>query len=482
MTARLPLLTLAAGIAGLSACAVGPDYQRPAAPTPTAFKEASGWKPAQPGIADDSGAWWSAYRDPVLDELERRVSVSNQNLLAAEAAYRQASAAARAAEAGFLPTAGLNAGAQRAGRGPGSAGPDSSRIQNQFSVSGNISWSVDLWGRIRRLVEGDVAQAQASAADLAAARLSAQATLAIDYFELRAADENRRLLHETSDADARSLEIARNEYAVGVVAKIDVLQAQTQLAGVQSQEIAVESQRAQLEHAIAVLTGRPPSELTIAAVEGIADPPQTPLVAPSALLERRPDIASAERRMAAANAQIGFVEAAYYPDLTLTASGGYSNPALDSLFDAPSRLWALGSQLTETVFDGGLRRAQVQGAEAAYDQQVANYRATVLDAFAQVEDALSTGRVLGDQAQAQAVAVENAAETQRVTLNQYRAGTVSYVNVLAAQSTLLTFRETALSIRESRLVASVQLIEALGGHWEPAQLPQRGDILSGAKE
>jgi NodT family efflux transporter outer membrane factor (OMF) lipoprotein len=482
MTARRQLLALVAALAGLSACAVGPDYHRPAAPAPAAFKEAAGWKPAQPGVADDSGAWWSAYHDPVLDELERRVAVSNQNLAAAEAAYRQASAAARAARAGLLPTVGVSAAAQRSGRGNGSTGFDSSRVQNQFSVSGDLTWSLDLWGRIRRLVEGDVAQAQASAADLAAARLSAQATLAIDYFELRAADENRRLLRATIEADTRSLEIARNQYAVGVAAKIDVLQAQTQLAGVQSQEIAVESQRAQLEHAIAVLTGRPPAELTIAAVDGIADPPATPLLAPSALLERRPDIASAERRMAAANAQIGFVEAAYYPDLTLTASGGYSNPVLDSLFDAPSRVWALGSQLAETVFDGGLRRAQIQGAEAAYDQQVASYRATVLDAFAQVEDALASGRVLGDQAQAQAVAVENATETQRITLNQYRAGTVSYVNVIVSQATLLSFQQTALSIRESRLVASVQLIEALGGEWTPAQLPASREVLRDANK
>ena len=450
---------LLAGALLASSCAIGPDYHRPAAEVPAAYKEAGDWKPAQPADTATRGAWWAIYNDSVLDGLEKQVAVSNQNLKASEAAYRQAAAVVQEARASLFPTATLDAGAQRSGGGGQSPA-------NKFSTTLGASWEPDIWGRIARTVEGDVASAQASAADLAAATLSAQGTLAADYIELRAADQLRRLLDKTTDDFARSLQITKNQYTVGVAAKSDVLQAQTQLDSTRAQAINVGVQRAQLEHAIAVLTGKPPASFTLPPAGDLTAPPSVPPGLPSALLEQRPDIAAAERRMAAANAQIGVAMTAFFPDITLTASDGFASAALGTLLRTSSNVWAVGPQLALTVFDAGARSARVREARAAYDQQAALYRQTILTAFQQVEDQLSTLRILAQQGAVQEQAVQSARQAETIVLNQYKAGTVAYTGVITAQNAVLNNEQTALSIRGNRLTASVQLIEALGGGWD----------------
>jgi NodT family efflux transporter outer membrane factor (OMF) lipoprotein len=466
----------------LAACTVGPDYRRPAAPVPDAFKE-QGWKLGQPADAIDRGAWWSVYKDPVLDDLEKRIDITNQNLKAAEAAFRVAEAVVAQGRAGYFPTATLTASATRSrgAVGGGSArgaanGGGGGSIGNFFDLLANASWTPDLWGRIRRTVEGDVATAQASAGDLASARLSAQGALASDYLQLRVADELKQLLDASITAFAESLRITKNQYAAGIVAASDVAQAETQLRTTQAQAIAVGVTRAQLEHAIAVLIGVPPAELTIAAVTSIDEVPVIPAGLPSELLERRPDIAAQERHMAAANAQIGVAEAAFYPTITLSADTGVAASKLHNLFMDSSRVWSLGSNLAQTVFDAGARNAQVEQARASFDQNVADYRETVLTAFQQVEDELAALRILAQQAVAEAAAVTSAREAERIIFNQYKAGTVPYTSVIVAQTAALADAETALTIRQSRLVASVSLIQALGGGWDSAQLPSRDTI------
>ncbi|HXQ53991.1 MAG TPA: efflux transporter outer membrane subunit [Stellaceae bacterium] len=463
-------LLLAAVLAG---CTVGPDYQRPTAPAPAAFKELDGWKPAAPREAASGGAWWSIYDDPVLEGLEQQVEISNQTLKASEAAFRQATALVAEAQAGFFPTATVGASAQRTGVPTTTArgGTGSRLIQNQFGVTPAASWVPDIWGRIRRTVESDVANAQASAADLAAARLSAQGALASDYFVLRIADEQARVLEATVTAYQQTLDITRNQFQAGFAAETDVVTAQTQLQNAQQQLIGLGVQRAIFEHAIAVLTGKPPAELTIARTNLAGTVPVIPAGVPSELLERRPDIAAAERAMQAANAQIGVAEAAYYPDITLSASLGFASTALGNLLAASNAAWAIGAQASETIFDAGLRGAQVAAARAAYDATVANYRETVLAAFQQVEDQLASLRILEQQADAQHLALESARRSVQLTLNQYQAGTVSYTNVVVAQTTALAAEQTALTIEQSRLVASSTLVQALGGGWDRTQLP-----------
>jgi NodT family efflux transporter outer membrane factor (OMF) lipoprotein len=342
-----------------------------------------------------------------------------------------------------------------------------------YNASVSASWVPDIWGKVRRQVESDVASAQASAADLASATLSAQATLAIDYFELRTNDATKRLLEETVDAFTLSLQITQNRYRAGTAAKTDVVQAQSQLEQTRAQLIALGVQRAQLEHAIAVLVGKPPADLSIAPAPLAMDIPDIPTVVPSVLLERRPDVASAERKMAAANAQIGVAIAAYYPDLTLSGTYGFSNTMLGQLLRTSSAIWAFGPQLAGTLLDFGARSAQVDFARAGFDLTVADYRQTVLASFQQVEDQLAALRILALQAQVQDTAVRLAEEAERLTLNQYKAGTVSYTNVITAQTTALADKQTALGVQQGRLVASVTLIEALGGGWSTAQLSDR---------
>ncbi|HXP76984.1 MAG TPA: efflux transporter outer membrane subunit [Stellaceae bacterium] len=477
MSARLRWVVPAVALASLAACEVGPDYKRPTAPTPAAYKELDGWKPSEPQDAGSGTAWWSIYKDPLLDQLEAQIDVSNQTLKASEAAFRQASALVEEARTAFFPTVGLDTSAQRSGTGGGQTGR--STIKSQFSVTGSLSWEIDVWGRIRRSVEASYASAEASAADLAAARLSAQSVLATDYLDLRISDELKRLLDATVDADTKSLQITQNRYTQGTAARSDVAQAQAQVEGVRALAINVGVQRAQLEHAIAVLIGKPPAEFSIAPTPLELRVPVVPPGVPSTLLERRPDIAAAERATAAANAQIGVAIAAYYPAITLSASYGFLGSAIENLFRASNAVWSVGPQLAETVFDAGLRSAQVAAARAAYDQTIANYRQTVLAAFQQVEDQLAALRILEQQAEVQNRAVRAAEEAERLILNQYTAGTVAYTNVITAQTVSLSNKQTALAILQSRLAASVVLIEALGGGWTAADLPSHDRIRQG---
>jgi NodT family efflux transporter outer membrane factor (OMF) lipoprotein len=475
--------TAGAGLLCLSACTVGPDYERPSAPVPAQYKEA-GWKVGEPLDGIDRGAWWSVYKDPLLDDLEKQIDISNQNLKAAAAAFQQAEWIVAQARAGFFPTADLNANAQRSLTGGGSSSSTgvgrAGFISSLFSTSASTSWVPDIWGKIRRTVEGDVASAQASAGDLASARLSAQGTLASDYLQLRVEDELKRLLDTSATAYAESLRITRNQYQSGTADQSAVSQAEAQLEATQSQAIATGVTRAQFEHAIAVLIGKPPAEFSIPPTEAMIGVPVIPPEMPSVLLERRPDIAAAERLMASANAQIGVAVAAFYPDITLTGDYGTSALTLNRLLATSSRFWSFGSNLVQTVFDAGARNAQVEQASAVFDQDIANYRQTVLTAFQQVEDELAALRILAQQADVQDKAVAAAREAERIINNQYLAGTVAYTSVIVAEQTALADAETALNIRQSRLVASAALIQALGGGWDASQLPNREQIEENA--
>ena len=454
------------------ACTVGPDYRRPEAIVPVRYKEDAGWKPAQPADGIDRGAWWSIYADSTLDSLERQIDISNQNLKASEAAYRQALAVVQEGKSGYLPTLTLTGNAQL----DKNAGQRSWDPHGELTVEAQVDWDLDVWGRIRRTVESDAANAQASAADLAVARLSAQATLATDYFLLRGSDETKRLFDDTIADFTRSLRIVQNQYAAGVAAKSDVATAETQLQQAQAQAVDLGVQRAALEHAIALLVGKAPADLTLAPGPLAVGVPVAPAGLPSTLLQRRPDIAEAERKMAAANAQIGVARAAYYPDITLSAAAGFGAGALGNLISASNTAWAIGASIAETIFDGGLRRAQVASAKAVYDQSVALYRETVLTGFQQVEDELAALRILEQESGVQDVAVKSSREAAQLTLNEYKAGIMAYTAVVTAQTAELNNERNAVTIRQNRLTASVALIEALGGGWATDQLPSRATV------
>jgi NodT family efflux transporter outer membrane factor (OMF) lipoprotein len=489
----LRALLASCALTALAACTVGPDYEKPAAPVPATYKEVDGWKPATPKQAASGEPWWSIFNDPVLDGLERQIDISNQTLKAEEAAYREAQAIVAEARAGFFPTFNLNGSATRNGGGGGSGGSSSIRgsnsslrggggfASNNFTVSADASWAPDIWGSVRRTVESDVANAQASAADLAAARLSAQATLAADYFQLRVEDELAQLLADETDAFSRSLQITENRYNVGTAAKTDVMSATAQLENARAQQIATGVQRAQFEHAIAVLVGRPPAEFSIASAKLPAAIPVAPPDLPSALLERNPTVASTERAMASANARIGIAIAGYFPNVTLGGTYGQQSSLLRTLFSAANSVWSFGlTNISLPIFNGGLTSAQVAAAGATYDQTVANYRQAVLIALQQVEDELAASRILEQQSTVQDRAVAAAREAERLALNQYRAGTVDYTTVITAQATALSNEETTVNLRQTRLVASVNLIQALGGGWSGQQLPTVDEVESGA--
>jgi NodT family efflux transporter outer membrane factor (OMF) lipoprotein len=464
-------LLFAAPFLLLAACSVGPDYVRPDAPAPDAFKETQGWKPAEPRDAEIRGKWWQIFGDPLLDDLQEQVSISNQNLAAAEARFQQALALVRSARSAYFPAITGSVSETRSHPSSNSTTVQISRgVITGHTLSVGTNWELDLWGRVRRTVESNTASAQASAADLESARLSAQAALAQSYFQLRAVDADKRLLDDTVAALERSLQLTQNRYNAGVAAKVDVVQAQTQLKTTQAQALDVGVQRAQLEHAIALLVGRAPSDFSIPPGLLAAAAPPVPVGLPSALLERRPDVAAAERRVAAANAQIGVAKAAYFPSLTLSASGGYQSTNASTWFTAPSRFWSFGPQLAETLFDAGLRSAQTDQAIAAYDATVAAYRQTVLTGFQEVEDNVAALRILEEEATVQREALEAARQSLELTLNQYKAGTVSYLNVVTAQTTALASERTAVDILGRRLVASVLLVRALGGGWSAAAL------------
>jgi NodT family efflux transporter outer membrane factor (OMF) lipoprotein len=444
-------------------CAVGPDYQRPGLASPAAFKEAGTWKVAQPADTLPRGRWWTIFGDPLLDELLAQVEVSNQNVRVAEARYRQAKAAAAGARAGLFPSLGASAGRTRAQSPSFASGAGVASTNYNFQL--DAAWEVDVWGRVRRLAESGDATAQAAEGDLAGALLSAQAALALDYFALRIVDAQKRVFDETVAAYERSLQLTRNRYAAGVASRADVVQAEAQLLSARAQSLDLATQRAQLEHAIAILVGKAPADFSLASDASYPKAPDVPLAVPSALLERRPDIAAAERRVAAANAQVGAAKAAFFPTLELSASGGFRGPSFSDWFTIPNRFWSIGPSLALSVFDAGLRRSQSDQAIAAYDQSVATYRQAVLGAFGDVEDNLVALRVLGEEALVQQDALRSARESVALTLNQYKAGTVSYLNVVIAQANAFSEELSAIAIRNRQLAASVGLVRALGGGW-----------------
>ena len=467
-----PLISALLAAAVLSGCALAPTYERPATPNPAAFKELQGWAPAAPADALDRGPWWTLFNDPVLDGLVRQVEVSNQNVAAAVAAYSQARALVAQQRASLFPTVTLTGGANRNGSGGGSGTNDNNngRTSNSFRLNIGSSWEPDVWGRLRAGISAAQANAQASAADLASARLSAQGELAADYFSLRSVDAQRALLATTIEGYQRVLKITQNRFDVGIVPHSDVYQAQTQLASAQSDDLTLARQRAQLEHAIAVLVGKAPADFALAPAPWTVTVPDVPVGVPSTLLERRPDIAASERAVAAANAQIGIVRAAYFPQIGLTASYGPSASAIGDLFKASSMAWALGLSATETIFNGGANRAAVQGADAAREQAVARYRQTVLDAFADVEDQLAATRVLAQQQDLQRQASAAADKVEEQVLNRYKAGQVSYSEVVQAQVTALNARRALVQTQGNRQTTAVALIQSLGGGWHADQL------------
>jgi NodT family efflux transporter outer membrane factor (OMF) lipoprotein len=486
---RLQCLAPATALLALAACAVGPNYHRPDAPTAPAYKEDQGWKPATPGEIAPDKPWWSIYDDSLLDSLERQVEVSNQTLKADEAAYRSAVEQIGVDRGTLFPSISANAGATRSGSASGvnqaittssgttvTTGTGGNGHRTTYSAGAQASWSIDVWGRIRRLVESDVAKAQASAADVAAARLSAQITLAEDYFQLRAADEQMRLYQTEIDDFNNALTITQNQVKAGITTLADVYAAETQLESTQASQVGVQLTRAKFEHAIAVLIGKPPSELGIDVGSFTTTVPVVPAGVPSTLLERRPDIAAAERSVASANALVGVAEAAWFPSVTLNGSYGFSSGVLPGLLRAKNALWSFGPSLAENVFNGGATLAQNREARANYDEAVATYRQTVLSAFQSVEDDLVTLRVLEQQGQLQEAAVKDARLSEALTLNQYKSGIVVYSSVITAQTTRLLDEINLLSIQSQRLVSSVDLISQLGGGWDAAQLnqPDRG--------
>jgi NodT family efflux transporter outer membrane factor (OMF) lipoprotein len=475
----------------LAGCAVGPSYSRPAAPVPTRFKEIAGlegWKLTAPSDALDRGDWWQVYHDKRLDFLMREVEVSNQTVAAQAAAYEQARAVIREAQAALFPTLTGSYSFTRMRTGPNAVG--SSSGVNSASGSGggggiytttfvpqlSGSWDLDVWGKVRRQIEANAAAAEASAADLANVKLSERAMLAASYFNLRAADSLYDVLARTVSEYKRTLQIVQNQYKAGYSATSgDVATAEAQVETAEAQEINVGVQRAQYEHAIAMLIGRPPAELTIARHDLTGTIPKIPLSIPSTLLERRPDIADSERTMQQENALIGVAGAAFYPDISLSGMLEWigKNPLP---FSVANEVWSLGAAASEPIFEGGLRAAELDAARAAYWQSVANYRQTVLTAFQGVEDELAAIRFLSQQLGVQNVAVKNARTAVDVYLNQFEAGTVAFTTVVTAEITLLDDEEAALTIRQDLFLASVTLIEDLGGTWDTTLLPTQKEL------
>ncbi|WP_434681803.1 efflux transporter outer membrane subunit [Pseudomonas sp. R1-18] len=454
----------------LSACAVGPDYHTPEMATPVQFKAAEGWRQATPSDAIARGAWWEIYGDAQLNALVERLNTSNQTVAQYEAQFRQARALVRSSRAAFLPTLDLTTGKTRSSQGTGSSSSslsnNSSGIRDTYNAQLGVSWEADIWGKLRRGLEADTASAQASLADLAAMRLSLQSELVQNYLQLRVIDEQKRLLEATVEAYQRSLTMTQNQYRAGISGRDAVAQAQTQLKSTQADLIDLVWQRAQFENAIAVLMGMAPAEFNLAASTTMPALPQIPVGIPSQLLERRPDIAAAERSVMAANANIGVAKAAYYPDFTLSLSGGYSSSTFANWISLPNRFWSVGPQLALTLFDGGRRSAEVERSEAVYDQTVAQYRQTVLDGFQEVENYMVQLQVYEQEASVRQEALESARESLRLTSNQYKAGLIGYLDVVNVQATALSNERSVLNVLQNRLVASVQLIAALGGGWD----------------
>lgn len=462
-TRTTPALALAAAVALAGCAATASRQEPPSTAMQAAYKEApAGWMEAAPADLLERGAWWSLFNDAGLDALMPRVDVSNQNIAAAAAAYAQAQAAVREQRASLFPTVGVTAGATRSG-GRGS----SSSTSNDYEAALGASWEPDVWGRLSGAVSSAGARAQASAADLAAARLSAQGALATNYFSLRETDAEAELLRSTIAAYERAGQIAQNRYAAGVAPRSDVLQAQTQLANAQADLLTLLRQRAQLEHAIAVLVGEAPGSFSLApAAWDFSVVPSVPLGLPSELLQRRPDVAAAERSAAAANAQIGVSRAAFFPSFSLTGRYGFGAASLSDLFSSSAAAWSLGLSITQAIFDAGGNKARLDQARAAWEQSVAQYRQAVLVAFQDVEDSIAAVRLYEQQEALRRAASQAADETEQQVLNRYRAGQVSYTEVVTAQVSALSARRALVQLSASRQTSTIALIQALGGGWK----------------
>jgi NodT family efflux transporter outer membrane factor (OMF) lipoprotein len=458
-------------------CTVGPTYRRPTAEAPTAYKELGKWKEAQPNDQSLGGNWWEMFQDPQLDALESQVNISNQNLKAAEAQYTQARAALRYNRAAYFPTVdgGVNASRNRISDNRPPVLATNGVTYSDFQIPLELSYEVDVWGRIRRTVESYRDQAQASAADLATVNLSMHAQVALFYFQARVLDAEEQLLDSTVTEYEQALELIQNRYAGGIASDLEVQQATTQLETTRAQAIDVGVARAQYEHAVASLIGKPPADFSLAALPLTTPPPPIPTGLPSELLERRPDIAAAERRMASANAQIGVAKAAYYPTISLGATGGFESGVITTLISGPSVLWSAGGSAIAPIFDAGRRKANVDQAIAAYDQNVASYRETVLTGFQQVEDNLAALRILEHEAQVQENAVLAAQKYLELANSRYTGGVTSYLEVTTAQSAALSDELTAVNILGRRMVDAVTLVQALGGGWDRSSLPDRPD-------
>ncbi|HEY7307085.1 MAG TPA: efflux transporter outer membrane subunit [Bryobacteraceae bacterium] len=497
MQARIGIALAIAVLVLLCACNPGPKYARPPASAPTAFKEAppqfkegNGWKLAQPGDDKIRPKWWEMYGDPQINALEEQVQISNQTIVTAEANFRSARALVVSTRSQLFPFIGgtasyTNSRFSSNARNivtPGSAGSTSSSSKNSainnFSLSADLTYTVDLWHRIRNTIAANAFSAQASAADIATALLSTQAELASDYFQVRALDMQRAILEGTLANYREALNLTLTLFKAGIDSEQDVAQARTQLDTAIAQETDLGVARAQFEHAIATLIGKPASEFSLAVSRFEPTPPPVPVAVPSELLERRPDIAAAERRVASANAEIGIARAAYYPTLSLSASGGFQASQIAQWFTWPSRFWSLGPSLSQTLFDAGARRALNEQAEASYDASVGNYRQTVLGAFQAVEDNLAALRILAQEVFEQQTAINSSAHYLALALTRYKAGMDSYLNVITAQNAVLTNREAQVQTRSRQMTSSVSLIMALGGGWDAAQLPQMKDLLA----
>jgi len=474
--ARRLTVLLALGIFSFSGCTVGPKYHPPVVQAPSAYKELGDWKPAQPNDQNLGGDWWTIFQDPQLDALEQQINVGNQNLKAAEAQFRQARAALRYNRADYYPTVTAGASATRtrvSARRPPPNGIFNGITENDFVLPFSVSYQADVWGRVRKNVESYRDQAQASAADLATVNLSMHADLAIDYFQARSLDAQEQLLNSTVKQYEQALELNQSRFAGGIASEVEVEQAKTQLQTTRAAAIDVGVLRAQYEHAVAILVGKPPAEFSLPPLPLTAPPPHIPISVPSELLERRPDIAAAERRVAAANAQMGVAKSAYYPIISLGASGGFESSAITTLINGPSGLWSIGLSAVGTVFDVGRRRSLNDQARAAYDFQVAAYRENVLTGFQQVEDNLAAVRILENEANVQDEAVAAARRSLDLSTTRYKGGVTSYLEVITAQSAALSDEVTAVNILGRRMASTVLLIQALGGGWDRSSLPQR---------
>ena len=464
-----------ASVLSIDGCAVGPKYNRPAVQVPPAYKEAGDWKPAQPNDQNLGGAWWEIFEDSQLNGLEDQINVSNQNLKAAEAQYTQARAQLRYDRASYFPSIFGGASATRnriSNNRPPSLNTDGVTYSD-FQIPLELSYEVDVWGRVRKTVESQRSQAQASAADLATVNLSLHAQLALFYFQARSLDAQEQLLNSTVTEYEQAFQLTESRFKGGLASEVEVQQASTQLESTRAQAIDVGVLRAQNEHAIATLIGKPASSFHLSPLPLTSPPPSIPLELPSELLERRPDIAAAERRMAATNAQIGVAKAAYYPNISLGAAGGFESGVITTLLSGPSIFWSAGASAIAPIFDGGRRRANTDQAIAAYDQTVANYRETVLGGFQQVEDNLAALRILEKEADTQQRAVLASQKYLELSLTRYRGGITSYLEVTTAQSAALTDEVTAVNILGRRMTSAVLLIQALGGGWDRSELPQR---------